>query len=66
MYLYKICKILCESRMIRRNSDIRGYWDPKRHKLKVFMMNIPLMKDILYYLRTNLKRKIINVLCGYV
>ena len=28
MCLYKICKILCESRMIRRGSDIRGYWDP--------------------------------------
>ena len=34
MCLYKICKILCESRMIRRGSDIRGYWDPKRHKIE--------------------------------
>ena len=34
MCLYKICKILCESRMIRRNSDIRGYWDPKRRKIE--------------------------------
>ena len=34
MCLYKICKILCESRMIRRGSDIRGYWDPKRRKIE--------------------------------
>ena len=23
---------MCGARMIRRNSDIRGYWDPKRWK----------------------------------
>ena len=34
MCLYKICNILCESRMIRRGSDIRGYWDPKRRKIE--------------------------------
>ena len=28
--LYKICKILIECRMIRRNSDIRAYWDYKK------------------------------------
>jgi len=28
--LYKICKILIESRIVRRNSDIRAYWDYKR------------------------------------
>ena len=31
--LYKICKILIECRMIRRNSDIRAYWDYNRRKV---------------------------------
>jgi len=30
--LYKICEIMCGARMIRRNSDIRGFWDSKRWK----------------------------------
>ena len=34
MCLYKICKILCGSKMIRRNSDIRGFWDPNRRKIE--------------------------------
>ena len=28
--LYKICKILSTSKMIRRNEDIRGFWDDER------------------------------------
>ena len=28
--LYKICKILTTSKMIRRNEDIRGFWDDER------------------------------------
>ena len=34
MCLYKICKILCESRMMRWGSDIRGFWDPNRRKIE--------------------------------
>ena len=28
--LYKICELMCGARMIRRNSDIRGYWTPNK------------------------------------
>ena len=32
-YLYKICDVMCGARMIRRNSDIRGYWGPRNVKV---------------------------------
>ncbi len=32
-YLYKICDVMCGARMIRRNSDIRGYWSPRNVKV---------------------------------
>ena len=34
-YLYKICDVMCGARMIRRNSDIRGYWSPGKKNVKV-------------------------------
>ena len=33
--LFKICDIMCGARMIRRNSDIRGYWSPRNKALKI-------------------------------
>ena len=33
--LFKICHIMCESRMIRRNSDIRSFWSPLTTKLNL-------------------------------
>lgn len=34
-YLFKICHIMCESRMIRRNSDIRSFWSPSNKIFKL-------------------------------
>jgi hypothetical protein len=33
--LFKICDVMCGARMIRRNSDIRGYWSPRNKALKI-------------------------------
>ncbi len=33
--LFKICDVMCGARMIRRNSDIRGYWSPGKKNVKV-------------------------------
>jgi hypothetical protein len=33
--LFKICDVMCNARMIRRNSDIRGYWSPRNKALKI-------------------------------
>ena len=33
--LFKICDIMCGARMIRRNSDIRGYWSHRNKALKI-------------------------------
>ena len=34
-YLYKICDVMVDARMIRRNSDIRVYWSPGKKNVKV-------------------------------
>ena len=37
IYLYKICDILINSRILRVNSDIRAYWDYRfRHDKQVY------------------------------
>ena len=33
--LFKICDVMCGARMIRRNSDIRGYWSSRNKALKI-------------------------------
>ena len=33
--LFKICDVMCGARMIRRNSDIRGYWSSRNKTLKI-------------------------------
>ena len=33
--LFKICHIMCQSKMIRRNSDIRSFWSPLTTKLNL-------------------------------